>query len=497
MLEYFKSQAFLETVIVLIFALIILVIVKKIEDKYLNSENRNKSWYMAAINIKRTVLAILFLLIAATIMSINGIRLGRYVAGLGVVGAVASFALQDPIKDIIMGMTILFEGYYKVGDIIIYDDIYAKVININARSTKLFDIDRECIITVSNRNISEVAIASDWIDINVPIGYDQDLNVSRTICRECARRIERLRYVYSCDFLNTQELAPSWIEYKLRIHCLTEKRTPVKRNALAVVQDVFYEHNMEFPVEVKILYDAGKMEKPDVKFPEKGTEEISRRSAAKKKYDYELGRGAAKSKVCKMDSSTECTKKALHEVERYMAAENIHKKMSDRVRLLTEEVIALTNSMTDVTNGELFIERNGVDYEICYKADAIINKDARQKLTSISSSGSNAAYNGIAGVLNRAIDSMVYMGTNIKKIESENIMDKSIIKSDEDTRWSFNAFKEKFASEKKGTSEDMDKNLGDEFEQSLLTMLSDDIKISVRANQVNIRVLVKNWTDNE
>lgn len=496
MINYFKSPAFLETLLVLFFVVIVLIIVKKIDDKYFTTENRNKSWYTAAINIQRFLIVVFFIIIAMIILSVNGIKLGRYVAGLGVVGAVASFALQDPIKDLIMGLTILFEGYYKVGDIIIYNGIYAKVISINARSTKLFEIDRECITTVSNRNISEVSIASDWVDIDLPIGYDLDLHVSRVICRECAKRIERLRYVYSCDFLNTQELAGSWITYRLRIHCLAEKRSAVRRNALAVIQDVFYEHNIEFPLEIKIVYDAGTLEKSEVKLPKALLD--STKQSTKKKYDYELGRGAAKSKICKMDGSKDSTKRALSEVDRYMAAENVHKKMGDRVRLLAEEVILLTNSMTDVSNGELFVERNGVDYEICFKADATIDKAAIKKFTSISSTGSNEAYSGVAGLINRAIDTMVSMGENIKKPDMENVMDKSIIKSDDDTKWSLNSYKEKCSTNKNGETDDkLSEIINDEIEQSLLTTLSDDVKISVRANQVHIRVLVKNWDENE
>ncbi len=500
MLKYFQSPAFFETLSVLFFTLLVLVCVKKINDKYFCEENRNKSWYQVAINISRGLVAIFLFIVVAIILSINGIRIGRYIAGLGVVGALASFALQEPIKDLIMGVTIIFEGYFKVGDVIIYNGVYAKVISFNVRSTKLFEIDRECITTVSNRNISEISIASDWIDVHVPVGYDQDLRVSRIIVRECARRIERLRYVYSCDFLNTQELAASWIEYKLRIHCLAEKRSAVRRNALAVIQDVFYEHTMEFPLEVKILYDAGKLAENDVKLPKSALQEAGKIASIKKKYDYELGKGAARSKTCSVDGSLDLTKRALNEVDRYMAAENIAKKMCDRVRLLTEEIISVTKSLTDISNGEIYVERDGANYEICYKATAKIGKKALEKFTSMSSSGSNEAYSGVSGVINRAIDTMISMSRNKNmkpSDESENVMDKSIIHSDDDKKWSLNAFKENCSTEEDDEKEQDISKLSEEIEQSVLTMLSDDVKISVRANQVSIRVLVKNWEDNE
>lgn len=479
-MEYLVSSEFFESLLLLIIAIVIMVGSRSLNVKFIKKRNGNPTWYKSVKIALDILVAILLLIIGLLIMDVNGIDVTKMIRSLGVLGIVVGYALNDLLKDCIMGLSIMFEGYFKVGDTVIYQDKIGKVISFTIKTTKIFVIETEEILSVSNRNITEISIASDWIDVDFPIGYEVNPHMSREICRECARRIERLRYVYSCDFLNTQNFEESWVTYRLRVHCLPEKRLMVRRNANAVIQDVFYEKGIEFPLSIKVFVDE---EKRQV-IHEGGA--IVSTSAVAEKRSYEYGRGADKSKICIIDGSDNSIEKAIKEAERYAGSENLDKKMQLRIRLLSEELLSLSRGLTNLNNGKFRILRDGEDYDIEFSAAVNLSKNEIGRLSEVSSSGENDAYAGITGTVKHAIDEMISLSLNENQDRASDIMDNSIGKSDEDYRWSYNVCKD---------SEEIDSDEADELVKSVLTSMADDIKVFVRRNRVNIRVLVKSMDE--
>ena len=257
-MEYFTSGKFYESLVVVFIGVVFLTVGHGLDNKYLKPKAGNTTWYRSTKMIMDFVESVFVILLVLAILSINGVKVGKYVTSLGVIGVVASFALQDILKDLIMGLSIMFEGFFKVDDIIKVEGRPAKVLSFNIKTTRLMMIDDDSIRTVSNRYLSDIALESDWVDIDVPIGYDVDLHESRNLCKKCARRIGEMASVSSCEFLNTQELGESAILYKIRIHCAPDKKYPVRRAAIAAIQDVFYEHKVSFPYNVLVLQNGDK-----------------------------------------------------------------------------------------------------------------------------------------------------------------------------------------------------------------------------------------------
>ena len=74
-------------------------------------------------------------------------------AGVGIVSVIIGLAIQDALKDIIRGFSILSEEYFSVGDVVTYGDITGKVLVLGLKTTKIKDISTENIISIANRNI--------------------------------------------------------------------------------------------------------------------------------------------------------------------------------------------------------------------------------------------------------------------------------------------------------------------------------------------------------
>lgn len=481
MIEYFISGRFIESVTVVLFGLAILYAIRTADRKYIHKKSKNASWTHSAKLFLDFLSVFIVIIVVLFVLSINGVNVRKYFASLGIAGIAIGFAAQDLLKDLVMGVTIVIENYFKPGDVVIYKGRYGKITSFNLKTTKMKMLDDESIMNVPNRNIDEISLSADWFDLDIPIGYDVDLPFSRFIVQECCRRIERLRYVYSVDYQNTQDFEDSWILYRIRVHCMVEKRFPLRRAANAVVQDVFYEHKLGFPYPVKVIQNVD----PDQ--PAFGADFINNKSKEEiNKYNkvYELGSGAAKSKRITIDKKEASIKNALDEAERYTSAENLDKKMRMRIRLLSEEILTLTRSITNIDKGEFYIERNNGDYEIRVEANAKLGADAKEIFKGISSDGS---FSGTGSSIINAINSMFHMKNNHsekKESNDDNTMENSISSSDGDYRWSLNIFNEKQEEAGKVISSDATK-------MSVLNSLAEDVRVSVKGDNLSIVVLVK------
>lgn len=496
-IEYLQSITLVETVIVTILGFGILGIIRFIDRKYISKKSKGQtSWYSSARVLIDFLYFVIIVITVLSVLSINGINVGKYFASLGIAGIAVGFAAQDVLKDVTMGISMMVESFYKIGDVVIFNGRYGKVVSFNLKTTKLKMLDDESLLCIPNREITQIATASDWFDVDVPIGYDVDLYFARDIVKDCARRIERLKYVYSADFINTQDFADSWVVYRIRVHCLVEKRYPLRRAANAVIQNVFYERKLPFPYNV---LDIENVNPEREKYGKEFANHISKHDLIEYKTVAELGKGAEKSKVIKINGTEKSYMDAINESERYASSENLSKKMRLRVRLLSEEIINLSKQLSDIESGEFFIERAGGDYQICFDAKANIDKVSKEKLLGVASDGKKT-YTGFGGTILRAVDSMVSMyntkkqGDDLSEEKIKDNIDESISQSDGDLRWSFNIYKEK---ENDTATKNTDSTTNDvrvdweEVNRSVFSKLAEDVHVSVKYNQISIVVLVK------
>ena len=91
----------------------------KSEGKMFTSK-KSKTYFKLIKNIIRYIFIVLGLLI---VLQINGVDVSSILAGVGIIGVVFGLAIQDWLKDIIRGSSILSDNYFSVGDIVKYKEI--------------------------------------------------------------------------------------------------------------------------------------------------------------------------------------------------------------------------------------------------------------------------------------------------------------------------------------------------------------------------------------
>ena len=85
-------------------------------------------------NISRYLLLLFMIL---SLLNLYGVNTTSFITGLGLAGALLGLALQDTLKDVLNGISIIFDNYFVVGDIVSYGDFTGIVIGFGLKSTKI------------------------------------------------------------------------------------------------------------------------------------------------------------------------------------------------------------------------------------------------------------------------------------------------------------------------------------------------------------------------
>lgn len=246
--NYLLSPEFLVSIVILVLSVVIWRICRIFLRKLLKKTEEKRHHSMNLRVVLTVIKCTYVLLIAALILQINGINIGTLFTGLGVAGIIVGFALQDILKDLMMGAGIVWDKFFAVGDYICYNGTEWRVVEFNAKVTKLYDFLNETTITVSNRNISEITLASKIVGIVISAPYEVPLSRIRPVMEEIVRRAKELPGVTNAKFLGTDEFADSSINYRITLWCVdASKKAPSRRGTLDIVQEVFAEENISIP----------------------------------------------------------------------------------------------------------------------------------------------------------------------------------------------------------------------------------------------------------
>lgn len=182
-----------------------------------------------------------------TLMQINGINVTSIVTGLGIASAVVGFAIQEPLRDVINGLQIVTDRFFKTGDMVEYNGKTGLVISFTIRSTKIQLADSGQILTVSNRNISEITVLSDTCLLDVPLPYSLKAEEAASYMEQIQKKIEEETDAVSCVYTGIQEFADSAVIHRLKITASASDHLQIRRDARKVISQVLEENGVSIP----------------------------------------------------------------------------------------------------------------------------------------------------------------------------------------------------------------------------------------------------------
>lgn len=181
------------------------------------------------------------------VLQLNGVNVGSFVLLIGVLIAVAVFAVKDAFQDIFAGFIILLDRYYKVGDAVEFDGKDGVVIAFSVRTTKIEYLEDRSVISVANRNISKIRLLTHLVDIDLPLSYDEERERVFRVLEEICGEIRAQEGVEDCEFKGTQDFGESAIVYKIRFFCEPHDRPDIRRAVLKTVQDGLHRNGIRIP----------------------------------------------------------------------------------------------------------------------------------------------------------------------------------------------------------------------------------------------------------
>lgn len=245
--DYLLSFRFLGSICAAVLATVLILVLNKYTKKYIKHKSIIGKKATGVLAVETVIKYLIAIFAIVFVLQINGVNVSSLVTGLGVAGIIVGFALQDILKDLIMGANIMADGFFTVGDIVRYKQIEGKVVYFNIKVTKIKDVNTNNIFSVSNRNISEIEVLSDWQEILVPFGYDVDNEIIDKICNDIRLKAKDLKYVSKCDDFEVNNFCESYIQYRMLIHCRPDKKNPVRRAVNQVIKETFCENGIAFP----------------------------------------------------------------------------------------------------------------------------------------------------------------------------------------------------------------------------------------------------------
>ena len=201
------------------------------------------------------------ILIAAILYILNtyGIDTKSLVAGIGIAGVVIGLALQDLLKDLISGLSIILDNYFVIGDVVEYEGFTGEVIEFGLKSTKIRAYSGET-LSLANRNIDKIrnlSQKSSNIFITVPTAYEvSEEKVKKALNDAIKEIIKTTDADESSEYLGIDEFASSSINYIIKIHCPQDKRIPTKRASLSIIKRVYDEQKIKIPYNQLEVHNA-------------------------------------------------------------------------------------------------------------------------------------------------------------------------------------------------------------------------------------------------
>ena len=240
------------SLVIIIASIVLWALCRKAYVKYTKNLNRDKK------NIARLVTGVFKYSVTCgvvlIILQINGVNVNSAVAGLGIVSTIVGLSLQDVLKDIIMGINITSEDFFSVGDVVKYKDIEGVVVGFSVRTTKIKNTFDDSVITVCNRNISEISRCGGFIDVDVPLSYGESLRKIRNVMLKICERIKELPEISDCEYKGADSFNSSAVLYKIRVYCNLEYRYDIKRSAISIIQEELEEASIVIPYTQIVLH---------------------------------------------------------------------------------------------------------------------------------------------------------------------------------------------------------------------------------------------------
>jgi len=208
---------------------------------------------------------LIFILGAAAVLELWGIKMGPIIAGLGLFGVAVALGAQDLFKNLISGILVLVEKRFKVDDWIIVEDIIEGIVErIGFRSTVVRKFDKSLAI-IPNFQFAENAVINVSATTNWIISWVITLQYNTTVEQLKKIRDEIEKYITTHKDYNAShgyavrvdKFSDSSIDMYIRCFTVTDdwdEWLKVKERLAIEIKQVVEKNNASFAFPSQSIY---------------------------------------------------------------------------------------------------------------------------------------------------------------------------------------------------------------------------------------------------
>ncbi|MDW5562283.1 MAG: mechanosensitive ion channel family protein [Methanomassiliicoccus sp.] len=191
-----------------------------------------------------------------TVLGILGVDVTLLVAGMGVIGLVVAFAVQETLGNLFAGMQLLLDRPFKVGDIVeLESGEICEVRKIGLRSTTMYNTaDHEIIVVPNNDVVNKKVVNYSRPDhhrsMNCEIGvaYGTDLNRVKELLLDIAmKHPDVIKQEGQMPYVRLSKFSDSSVDFKLWYWVDIKSMWRVASEVRQAVYDRFNKEGIEIP----------------------------------------------------------------------------------------------------------------------------------------------------------------------------------------------------------------------------------------------------------
>ena len=215
--------------------------------------------------IIKSLKILIFILGAAAVLELWGIKIGPIIAGLGLFGVAVALGAQDLFKNLISGILVLVEKRFKMGDWILVEGIIEGIVErIGFRSTVIRKFDKSLAI-IPNFQFAENAVinvsqTTNWIiSWVINLQYDTTVEQLKTIRNEIEKYITTHKdYKTSLGYaVRVDKFSDSSIDMYIRCFTVTDdwdEWLKVKERLALEIKQIVEKNNASFAFPSQSIY---------------------------------------------------------------------------------------------------------------------------------------------------------------------------------------------------------------------------------------------------
>ena len=194
-----------------------------------------------------------------------GVDTQTLLASAGILSIAISFGAKELVSDILSGLFIIFEGEFRVGDIIMIGDWRGTVIEIGVRTTKVEDGSNNIkIIRTSNvTDVINMTRRGSYASCDIGIEYGESLERVESILETEFPRIRReLSAILGGPYYKgIVTLGANSVDIRVIAECAEEDRVQLERDLMRELKLVFDEHGISIPYPQIVVNEPAKFKK--------------------------------------------------------------------------------------------------------------------------------------------------------------------------------------------------------------------------------------------